>query len=163
MTVPGQLSLPPRAGPGYVYSRVQCVWGVVCARCSGPQRRGMGALLSADGAVAGSGDQRLPPPPIVPQRGTRGAPWTAGVLSLLRAQRATPGVAAAAVPVAVRMGGRLRGVQSTSLPLERFGEQSSSVSPPRLGHLGRDGAQRASPPADPSCGQGGGVVAARGG
>ena len=24
------------------------------------------------------------------------------------------------------------------------------MSPPRLGHLGRDGAQRASPPADPS-------------
>ena len=37
------------------------VWGVVCARCSGPQQRGVGALPEAAEGVCGSGDLQLPP------------------------------------------------------------------------------------------------------
>ena len=139
-----------------MYLHVHRVWGVVCARCSRPQRRGMGALLSAAGGVVGSGDLRFPPPPTVPLRDTWGTYWTGGALCTLRAQRASLGIAAVATLVAVQMGGRLRGVQSTSLPLECSGEQSSPASPPRLGHLGRDGALRTSPLADPSLGPGDG-------
>ena len=137
--------------------------GVVCARCARPQRRGMGALLSAAGGVVGSGDLWLPPPLTVPLRDTRGTYWTAGALCTLRAQRASLGIVAVAALVVVQMGGRLQGVQSASLP-ERSGEQSSTASPQRLGHLGQDGALRASPLADPSrgCGGGGGAVSCRG-
>ena len=57
---------PPPLGAGLVSCPwacvcAGCVWGVVCARCSGPQRRGAGARLTAAGGVCGSGDRRLPP------------------------------------------------------------------------------------------------------
>ena len=37
------------------------VGGCVCARCSGPQQRGVGALPEAAEGVCGSGDLQLPP------------------------------------------------------------------------------------------------------
>ena len=50
------------------------VWGVVCARCSGPQQRGMGALPEAAEGV-GRVTCSFLPPTTEPQKGAQGV-WS---------------------------------------------------------------------------------------